>query len=163
MSPGRTLARSALAYSMTNTTVPSSTKLKSITRTPPRLPWPARPQRTLRAPSAPGMTSPVSGWVAIQPMNSCLLVFRPDRRCLPLECWGFDHGAHADHPTGAPYPVKRRCALGNTGWEFRSCPREAHTSSPRCDEASHAPTPVGMGEPLTMAAAPHATMEDLAQ
>ncbi|MFN0162878.1 MAG: hypothetical protein ACKVQQ_16725, partial [Burkholderiales bacterium] len=40
------------------------------TRAPPRLPMPGRCQRTLRAPSEPGITSPASGLAAMKSINA---------------------------------------------------------------------------------------------
>ncbi len=51
-------------------TRPSSSRLKQITRTPPRLPWPGRLHRALRQPPEPGITSPVLGFAASQAQNA---------------------------------------------------------------------------------------------
>lgn len=70
ISPESMLACQALAYTATSHTTFCSVRLKQITRAPLDLPDPARLQRTWRAPSAPGITSPVNGFAAIQSMDA---------------------------------------------------------------------------------------------
>ena len=48
-------------YTSSNRIFPDGKRVKYMTRTPPRMPVPARDQRTLRQPPLYGTTSPASG------------------------------------------------------------------------------------------------------